>query len=264
MNRLNIPDINFYFLQNMKHSLLFPFVFVSLAAVAQEKINPQELLRQAGLKRMPWAEMSLQATLADSSGKVPAINKYRVFLNVDKALVVCIQPATQKGNLLLLQKEDLWYYVKSTSRPMKITPLQRLSGAVSFVDVTRLNWSEDFTVDSYEVLKVGNHDEYLLHLVAMSPQVSYRKIDLWIDERIKTPMKEDIYLTSGKLYKTVLFSKYENVRGKEMNVQMEFIDHFNHERKSVLSFSDVKQEKNLPGYYFDKEKLPSVSKAMIN
>lgn len=147
---------------------------------------------------------------------------------------------------------------------MKITPLQKLSGAVSFVDITRLNWSEDFTVDSFEAVKAGSDDEYLLHLKAVSPQVSYRKIDVWIDKRTGQPLKEDIFLTSGKLYKTVLFTKYENVRGKEMNVQMEFIDHFNHDRKSILSFSDVKQEKNLPADYFIKEKLPDISKAMTD
>jgi outer membrane lipoprotein-sorting protein len=246
----------------MKYLLLFVFIVISMAATAQDKINPGELLRQAELKRMPWNEMSLQATLADSSGNVPTIKKYHVYLQVDKALVVCTDPPIQKGNLLLLQKEDLWYYMKSTSRPMKITPLQRLSGAVSFVDVTRLNWSEDFTVDAIKTLRVGNRDEYILHLKAVSPKVSYRKIDLWMDKRTKQPLKEDIYLTSGKLYKTVLFTKYENVRGKDMNIQMEFIDHFNHDRKSMLSFSDVKQEKNLPADYFDKEKLPLISKTI--
>ena len=250
----------------MKIVLSIFLILQSFAATAQEKIDPAKLLHEAELKRMPWAQMSLYAMLSDSSGKEPKVTTYHVFLDVDKALVICNGPATQKGNLLLLQKQELWYYMKATSRPMKITPLQKLSGAVSFVDITRLNWSEDFLVDSFETIKSysGKSDAWLIHLKPLSDDVSYRKINLWIDAKSRRPLRADIYLTSGKLYKTVLFTKYETMMGKEVNTQMEFIDHFNNDRHSVITFSGLKQEKNIPQDYFIRDKMPDISKAMLN
>jgi outer membrane lipoprotein-sorting protein len=233
---------------------------------AQQKINASAILHQAELKRMPWEQMSLYATFIDSNSGASPGTSYHVFFDSNKALVACTAPSAQKGNLLLLQNHEMWFYIKSTAQPMKITPLQRLSGSVSFVDIARLNWTVDYSIDSFENVKVGRdkkEEAYLLHLHAISPDISYKKINLWVDKSSKRPVKADIYLSSEKLYKTIFFTKYQTIAGKEVNTQIEFIDYFNKGRKSVITFSKPQQEKNLPEHYFSKEKMPEVSKAMI-
>src|SRR5450432_1035743 len=135
---------------------LILFFIAPYIVQAQIKINAAEILRQAELKRMPWTQMSLYATLTDSGSEVNSITAYHVFFNDNKALVACTEPSAQKGNLLLLQNHEMWFYIKSTAQPMKITPLQRLSGSVSFVDIARLNWAADYSVDSFETVKINN------------------------------------------------------------------------------------------------------------
>jgi outer membrane lipoprotein-sorting protein len=242
------------------------FIVTPFILHAQPKINAAKILRQAELKRVPWAQMLLYATLSDGDGAANSNTSYHVFFNGNKALVACTAPLAQKGNLLLLTDLEMWFYIKSTAQPMKITPLQRLSGSVSFVDIARLNWTTDYSVDSFETVKLDDKKEeaYLLHLHAVSQKISYRKINLWVDKKNKRPLKADIYLSSEKIYKTILFTKYQTIAGKEINTQIEFTDHFNKDRKSVINFSKVQQEKNLPEDYFIKEKLPAVSKEMIS
>jgi outer membrane lipoprotein-sorting protein len=244
---------------------LILFFIVPYISHAQTKINATDILRQAELNRIPWAEMSLYATLTDSVITGNATTSYRVFFNGNKALVECTEPLSQKGNLLLLQNDELWFYIKSTAHAMKITPIQRLSGSVSFVDIARLNWATDYSIDSFEIVKRDDdkkQEAYLLHLRAVSQEISYRKINLWVDKNNKKPIKADIYLSSEKIYKTLLFTKYQTIAGKEINTQIEFTDHFNKGRKSVINFSNAQQEKSLPENYFNKEKLPEVSKKM--
>jgi outer membrane lipoprotein-sorting protein len=246
--------------------ILILFFSLPSALQAQQKISATEILRQAELKRMPWQMMSFYATLTDSTGGASTTASYRVFFNGNEALVACTKPSAQKGNLLLLQNHEMWFYIKSTTQPVKITPLQRLSGSVSFVDIARLNWTVDYAIDSFEMVKLNmdkREEAYLLHLHASSPDISYRKINLWVDKNNKRPIKADIFLSSEKLYKTILFTKYQTIAGKEINTQVEFTDHFNQERKSVINFSKLQLEKNLPEDYFIKEKLSSVSKTMI-
>jgi len=233
---------------------------------AQQKMNALEILRQAELKRMPWTQMSLYATLTDSNSGGNSCTSYHVFFNGKKALVDCTQPSAQKGNLLLLRNHEMWFYIKSTALPMKITPLQRLSGSVSFVDMARLSWTTDYEADSFETVKLNsdkNEEAYLLHLHAVSQDISYKKINLWVEKNSKKPIKVNIFLSSEKLYKTILFTKYQIIAGKEISTQIEVTDHFNKGRKSVINFSKLKQEKNLPENYFIKEKLAEVSKTMI-
>src|SRR5258708_21713701 len=78
----------------------------------------------------------------------------------------------------------------------------------------------------------------------------------------KRPVRADIYLSSDKLYKTVMFTKYQTIAGKEINTQIEFADYFNKGRKSVINFSRVQRERALPENYFIKEWLPAVFKKM--
>ncbi len=244
---------------------LILFCVMPFAMQAQQKINAAAILHEAELKRMPWGQMSVYATLIDTSNATSPITSYRVFFSGHSALVACREPSAQKGNLLLLQNHEMWFYIKSTAQPMKITPLQRLSGSVSFVDIARLNWTVDYIIDSLENVKIGSdkkQEAYLLHLHALSLDISYRKINLWVDKINKRPIKADIYLSSERLYKTILFTKYQAIAGKEINTQIEFIDFFNKGRKSVITFSRIQLEKNLPENYFVKEKLPEVSKTL--
>jgi outer membrane lipoprotein-sorting protein len=238
------------------------FLLLPCILPAQVKINTTEILHQAELKRMPWAQMSFYATLTDSSASGKSITAYHVFFKDDKALVACMDPLVQKGNLLLLQNREMWFYFKSTAQPVKITALQRLSGSVSFVDMAKLNWTSDYSVDSIKSIITSEEkkEAFLLFLHAASEKVSYRKMNLWVRKKDSRPIKADIYLTSGKLYKTLLFTKYEIIDGKEINTQVEFTDYFNNGRKTVIDFSKAKKEKNLPDSYFLKENLPALSK----
>lgn len=249
----------------MKRVAGFFLLFAThISLCAQEKINAAEMLRQAGLKRMPWAQMSFDASLADSGNGGESITAYRVFINHDNTLVACTAPAVQKGNLVLLLNHEMWFYFKSTAQPAKITPLQRLSGAVSLVDITRLNWAADYIIDS--VASTNDEKEKvtcLLYLHAASQDISYRRIHLWVTKKSNRPFKADIYLDSEKLYKTLLFTKYQVIDGKEINSQIQLIDHFNKDRKSVINFLHPRPETHLPEDYFMKEKLPAVSKAII-
>lgn len=238
-------------------------IIVPVVLHAQAKINIGEILQKAELKRLPWMQMSMSATIANNTDeKNPPT--YHLFFDNNKVLVASMEPVSQKGNLLLMQNHEMWLYLKSTVQPTKITPIQRLAGSVSFIDIAGLKWSTDSEVDSVKIINEKKREIYMLQLHAKSNEISYRKINLWIDKKTNQPIKEDIYLSSDKLYKTILFTKYEMVSGKEMNTQIEFTDHFNKERKTIINFSKEKQEKILPANYFIKEKLAEVSKEIIS
>jgi outer membrane lipoprotein-sorting protein len=254
-------------MQRMKTAgMLILFFITAYTLQAQEKISAAKILQQAELKRLPWPEMSFYATLTDSGSNNIVNTGYHVFFNNNKTLVVCTAPVAQKGNLVLLQNNEMWFYFKSTSQPAKVTQLQRLSGSVSMVDIARLNWATDYSVDSFKIVKAANEttgELYWLQLQAVSADVSYRKIQLWIDKKTKRPLKADIYLSTEKLYKTLLFTRYGVIEGAEINSELEVIDHFNRDRKSVIHFLQPRREKNLPANYFIKDKLPAVSKEMM-
>ncbi|HVM86599.1 MAG TPA: outer membrane lipoprotein-sorting protein [Puia sp.] len=240
-------------------------IFLCLQLIAQPIIKPQEVLHQAEIKRIPWEKMSVIAMLIDSNYGDNNNTTYQIYFDGNKTLVEFLGPGPQKGNLVLMKGYEMWLYIRSAAKPVKITALQKLSASASFLDIARLNWSADYIVESLHEEKYAkaNNGDYLLHLKSSSPENAYKKIDLWVDEKSKKALKADIYLSSEKLYKTILFTKYQMVTGREINMELELIDHFNKERRSVIKFSKPQQEKAIPENYFIADKLPEVSK-MLN
>jgi len=102
-------------------------------------------------------------------------------------------------------------------------------------------------------------EAYLLHLRANGQAISYQKINLWIEKGSNRPIKEEVFLSSNKLYKTLFFTKYQTIEGKEINMEIAFIDYFNKGKKTLLQFSKPQIEKHLSADFFLKDKLPAVS-----
>jgi outer membrane lipoprotein-sorting protein len=226
----------------------------------QNSFSPEEILLKAEKKRSPWSQMSMLAELNTIINSKEKQSIYKVyFKNSENTLVAFKEPKFEKGNILLMVGEDLWYYVRDTKRPTRITPVQKLSGSVSYGDLARLGWSKDYTIDSHEETKLNNTDTYILNLHAKSQGATYQKIKLWIDKNTFKPTKAEVFLLSGKLYKSLKFTKYQIIAGEEVNTQIEFIDHFNKDQKSVLDFTQITQEKNIPNRYFIKTSLAAVS-----
>jgi len=250
----------------MKRLITLPcwFIFIILPslAFAQSQERGEQLLQQAGQKVLPWPEMSFVASIDDRASTRRSVHKYNVFYKGDKVLIAYVAPAAENGNLLLMENDDLWFYSNDTRRPTRITPMQKMSGSVSFGDITNLSWknyevmsTEEVTIEQENVKK----DAFLLHLSSNKKSTTYQKVEFWIEKYTKRPIMAVAYLHSGRKYKTIRYIKYEVVDGKDINTELNFIDHFNEEKVSAVRLTLIKQERGLPGRYFIKTSLAEVS-----
>jgi hypothetical protein len=53
-------------------------------------------------------------------------------------------PASDKGKYYLMLNDDMWIYLPSASRPIRISPLQLLAGEASNGDVARTTFRADY------------------------------------------------------------------------------------------------------------------------
>jgi hypothetical protein len=229
--------------------------FCSLAQSSEAKA----LFDKVEEKRKPWPKMFLSVRLREVRDTTKAA-RYDVYVNHNKTLVVFEEPKEQKGILLLLSEGDLWLYITGTRKPMKIMPLQRLAGAVSYVDLVNMGWR-----DAYEITKEQEMpgQRFQLILKARAKENSFQVIDLLIDRKLERPVKANVYLSSGKLFKTLEFSRFQTYGGKEINTGVLFTDYFDNGVKTVAEYGQVKKEYNVPESYFDKDSLAVTSKKLL-
>ena len=119
-----------------------------------------------------------------------------------------------KGRHLLMLGDDMWIYLPDTSRPVRITPLERLSGDASNGDVARTNYAVDYTAAYVRDEKVGEEECYVLDLTARRKGATYQRILYWVRVEDARPVRAEFYLTSGKHIKSATFDEYAPFGGK--------------------------------------------------
>ena len=140
-------------------------------------------------------DVELTSTAPDGSHET---SKFRVYgKGSDRSVVEFTAPQTEKGKVMLMLRDAMWIYMPSASRPIRISPLQRLMGQASNGDVARTSFTIDYTAKS----AVEEGEAWVIELEAKDPALSYKRVRLWIDRASYEPQRADFYVASGKLLK---------------------------------------------------------------
>src|SRR5579859_7817540 len=146
----------------------FLIIFVVAGhAASVPGIDADALLKRSDGFRNGWASFTTRVRITNyESGKADEEKLYEVSQKgTDKTYVEFMSPR-EKGRHLLMLGDDMWVYLPDTSRPVRITPLERLRGDASNGDVARTNYAVDYTPVYLRSEKVGSDEAYVLELTA--------------------------------------------------------------------------------------------------
>lgn len=219
-------------------SLLLAFVLVARAATPAG-INAEALLKQSDTYRNGWPSFVTHVKITNyESGKSDEEKLYEVSQKgTDKTYVEFMSPR-EKGRHLLMLGDDMWVYLPDTSRPVRITPLERLSGDASNGDVARTNYAVDYTPAYLRTEKVGAEQCHVLELTAKRKGATYQKIFYWVRVEDARPVRAEFYLTSGKHIKSATFDEYSPFGGRMLLHRLTLYDEIRHNSHSVLDYSN--------------------------
>ncbi len=130
--------------------LLFALAFLLTCALvchaAPAAPDAEALLKRSDTFRNGWPSYVVHVKITDyESGRSDEEHLYEVSQKgTDKTYVEFMSPR-EKGRHLLMLGDDMWVYLPDTSRPVRITPLERLTGDASNGDVARTNYAVDYT-----------------------------------------------------------------------------------------------------------------------
>jgi outer membrane lipoprotein-sorting protein len=213
---------------------LLTFVLVSHAASP----DAEALLKRADAFRNGWPSFVIRVKITSyESGKSDETKLYEVSRKgTDKVYVEFMSPR-DKGRHLLMLGDDMWIYLPDTSRPVRITPLERLSGNASNGDIARTNYAVDYSAVYLRTEKVGAEECYVLDLTAKRKGSTYQKIQYWVRVTDARPVKAEFYLTSGKHIKSATFDDYQQIGGRIQLHRFTLYDQIRHNSHSVLEYS---------------------------
>ena len=191
-------------------SLFFPVIFISFQAFAQ---NANALLKQVDDNLMPESyEATRKIVNEEPDGSKKEFTFYTVKKGKDKIAMLYLSPASEKGRSTLRLGENLWLYIPSANRPIRITSLQSVIGGVfNNADIMQLEYSTEY--DAAFAQETEKEKETVLELKAKNKSVAYDKLKMWITKDSKILRKVEAYSASGMLIKTLEFKHDKNFGG---------------------------------------------------
>lgn len=218
-------------------------LLIALAIPVYGGDDAAAILARVDAARNPLTSFSVDVQLTAISGTSTESSKFRVYgKGSDRSVVEFVAPATEKGKYLLMLRDAMWIYMPSASRPIRISPLQRLMGQASNGDVARTN----FAVDYNPTAVASEDDAWLLDLTAKDPSVAYNRVRLWVDKKTNEPRRADFYVVSGKLIKRASY--------REHGLRVEIEDLLRAGNRTVMQYANFAAREN-PEKMFTKDSL---------
>ncbi len=165
-----------------------------------------------------------------------------------------LEPASERGQIMLMKGRDLWVFMPDVSQPIRLGLAQRLTGQVANGDLARANFSGDYTPKLLRIEKLDGEDDYVLELLAVDRSVTYHRVLLWVNKSNYRPRKAEFYSLSGRLLKTSSYEHFENMAGKQRPARMLIQDALKSGDTSVLEYSNMRL-RDLPDKVFSKDYL---------
>ncbi|MBT9520437.1 MAG: outer membrane lipoprotein-sorting protein [Dechloromonas sp.] len=180
---------------------------------------------------------------------------YRVLSKGNENTVVMVtEPASERGQIILMKGRDLWVFMPEVSQPVRISLAQRLTGQVANGDLARANFSGDYNPKVIGNERVGKDAYHILELTAVDRSVTYQRVVYWVNEKSGWPLKAEFYSLSNRLMKKCSYENFQTLAGRIRPTRLVMEDALRNGEKSVLDYSNMKL-RDLPDKIFTKEYL---------
>jgi hypothetical protein len=216
----------------------------------------KSILEKADQVRFPGRDFEVAVTIntTGASGSAES-KKYRIFSKGNEnTIVMATEPASDRGQALLMKGRDLWIFLPTLSQPVRLGLAQRLTGQVANGDLARANFVGDYQPKLLRTEKVDGESVYVLELTAVDRSVTYHRILYWVVQSSYWPRKAEFYSLSDRLLKTCLYEDFRPMAGRPRPTRLVMQDALRSGEESVLEYSDMRL-RDLPDKMFTKDYL---------
>jgi outer membrane lipoprotein-sorting protein len=228
--------------------------FLLLASPAALALDGEAILRQVDRKLNPESyEMYRKLINIEPDGRRKEFVLYSVKKGRDKMVALFLEPASDKGRATLRLGDNMWLYIPSVGKPIRITSLQSVVGGVfNNADILNLDYSAEYAVE--KAAEEGK--TYVLELKAKSGAVAYDRLKMRVDRASLTPTEIEAYAASGLLIKTLRFKDMKDFGGGlKRPATMETDSPLHKGYKSVMLYGSIRA-RTLSDEVFTLDHLP--------
>ncbi len=179
-------------------------------------------------------------------------------------MIYITAPAKEKGQVFLKVGKEMWNYVPTISRMIKIPP-SMMSGSWMGSDFTNddLVKQSSIVVDYTHTLKgeenLRGQDCYLIELIPLpDAPVVWGKINSWITKDGLNLWKSEYYDEDGYLMNTENAFEIKTMGGRDIPTRIEMVPADEEGRKTIIEIIDVAYDIPMDENFFTKQNMKRV------
>lgn len=175
----------------------------------------------------------------------------------NRVLMYFVDPASSRGRKLLVDGDAVYLLFVRTTNPIRLSPLEVLTGQASDGDVVR-TFARDYDVESMIDGTQDGKPAYHFSLVAKESvgDTSYKRVQLWVEKSSLRLQYAEFYAASGVLLKKAYYLDYREAMGKDVPFTVEVFAGDDANKRTVMTFDKVGR-KAVPETEFRRSYLPS-------
>ena len=216
----------------------------------------RSIVEKADQVRFPTEGFQVDVDIVTTrQGQRAEARKYRVLSKGNEnTVVLTTEPASERGQILLMKARELWVFVPTVSQPVRLSLSQRLTGQVANGDLARANFGGDYTSKLLRTESLEGESYHVLELIAVDRSVTYPRVVYWVKQANGWPYRAEFYSLSNRLLKTSRYENFQPLAGRVRPTRLIMEDALRQGEQSVLEYSEMRL-RDLPDKIFTKDYL---------
>lgn len=235
-------------------------IFVTANLAAQSFPSGEDILRRIDANigsdnKISTAEMIIHGKRGSRSMKSKSW-----IMGEEKSFTEYLAPAREKGTKMLKLKDQLWIYIPSTDRTIKISG-HMMRQSVMGSDLSYEDMMEDTQLlNNYEANVIGEETLldracWVLELTSKVEKTAYYSRKIWVDKERYISLREDRFARSGKLLKTFEASDVKRIQNRWIPTHMVFKDVLKSGKGTEFILESIEFNAVIPEHVFTKASL---------
>ncbi|MAT39949.1 MAG: outer membrane lipoprotein-sorting protein [Ectothiorhodospiraceae bacterium] len=182
----------------------------------------------------------------------------------DYALIYIIEPARDKGTVTLKRKNEVWNWLPSARRVIKIPPSMMMQSWMGSHFTNDDLVRESSIVDDYKHTMLGKEkvDGKTCYKIELQPKpdvgVVWDKLILWIDTKHYMQLKVEYYDEEGDLVRTMYGKEPKKMDGRVIPTRFELVPADEPEEKTMLIYNEIDFNVNLEKSFFSQQNMKRI------
>lgn len=208
-----------------------------------------------------YAEMTMQVVKPDWSREM----KMKIWsLEPEYALVLITEPAKDKGTVTLKRDKEVWNWIPSVHRVIKIPPSMMLQSWMGSDFTNDDLVRQSSIVKDYEHSIIGEepYAGYDCYKIQMLPKpeagVVWGKVITWISKDGYLQLRADYYDEDSTLVKSMLGSKIQKMGGRTIPAHWEMVPVDKPGQKTVMEYLSIEFNIKIDESFFSLQNMKRV------